>query len=805
MRNRGALYDGKILELDDVNRTAIIKGTADPIPLSQLELARVLSAALNLVTKRCFFIVDKSTFGQDEVGAMLMQGNGTVDAAFYIVIEGFTASELGIVAADLTGAPTHKPTLTASQTVTDMTIGDPTKLLAEDNSLPATPQRFTWVYPISFTSANGFTQPIITVTLNCSMATASCKAQIVLLQQPNPYESDGQTTWLSTDLRVFHIKENQSKFGATVNGKTPNDATKFLGDVLTNLNPGGNSGGQTFESDLDANGTEVALNQFDAGGKAIFNYAIAKVRYKAIAQDAQAVRVFFRLCPALTVSTTYDANDPTPTTAHKVGTIYKRYTDGVQYGQSISLLGTQNNNILTIPSFATKRTSGDTKSQQDTPNVQTIVHNASGVEIDRYFGCWLDINQPNDTWYPLNPSGDGPFGGTLKSILELVRNQHQCLLSEIVFDPEPISNGATPGSSDKLAQRNLTLVPSANPGEVSSRHVPSTFELRPTQAGSSQPDELMIEWGNTPAGSIARIYLPTVSADQILELAAKRYSATKLKRLDDHTVECEVGQISYVPIPPGAALNHTGLLTVDLPEGVRKGQLFRIVVRQVTQAGQMVTGGTIEGPASSQKVVWKKIRGTFQISIPVSTRAIMLEPEERLLSILRWILKSIPTTDRWYLVFSRYVGDIADRVDGLGGDSDGIRPSPNGDGRPSPPACHKIGWLIPLILAPLLVLITLAPLVWTAPLTAAGIVLILAIACFWYLRCKPSICDFLGVLILGLSVAYLILGVIVLFGYRSPGLLLMLAILGVLSGFLVIIALLRGCCWHCSEKKVDER
>jgi len=432
----------------------------------------IWSIPLNIAVKECFFIVDKSTFGQDEVGAMLLAGQGTLNAAFYVVVEGFSASDLGIIAADLMGSPTHKPTLTSSMALpAGMTVGQPTALLAEDPSLPPTPQRFTWVYPITFTSTNGFTQPITIVTLNAAIATVSNSAQIELLQQPDPYEVDGQTTWLSTDLRVFQIKAGQTMFNATVGGSTPADAITFITNVLTNLNSG-NTGGQTFENNLDPNATNVALYQYDLSGTtAVFNFAIAKVRYRATVQPAQSVRVFFRLCPALTVSTTYDANDPAAwnAVARKPGNVYRRYTNGVQYGQAIPLLGTQNNNILTIPCFATIRTTGDmATTQQDTPNVQTIPFNATGVEVDHYFGCWLDINQSSSLWYPLNPTSDGPFtSGNLKSILELVRNQHQCLLSEIVFDADPIPNGATPGTSDKLAQRQTQPGRSRRPGAAS--------------------------------------------------------------------------------------------------------------------------------------------------------------------------------------------------------------------------------------------------------------------------------------------------------------------------------------------------
>ena len=325
--------------------------------------------------------------------------------------------------------------------------------------------------------------------------------------------------------------------------------------------------------------------------------------------------------------------------------------------------------------------------QTDTPNVKTITHNTTGVEIDRYFGCWLDINQPDQKWFPLNPTNDGPYTGSLKSVLELIRNQHQCLISEIAFDPEPIRTGATPGTSDKLAQRNLSLVASANPGDVTSRLIPNTFELKPTQDNLDQiPDELMIDWGNTPSDSIARIYLPTVSADEILEMAAKHYSAAKLTRVDDHTVECPVHAITYVPIPPGQSLNHAGLLTVDLPDGVQSGQLFNIVVRQVTHQGEMFSIALmVEGArdahaeAAQTPSNWRSILGTFQISIPVQTKDVMLEPEERLFSILQWILESIPSQDRWYAVFRRYVAEIGHRVQGLGGNPALIPPSPTGD------------------------------------------------------------------------------------------------------------------------------
>ena len=44
--------------------------------------------------------------------------------------------------------------------------------------------------------------------------------------------------------------------------------------------------------------------------------------------------------------------------------------------------------------------------------------------------------------------------------------------------------------------------------------------------------------------------------------------------------------------------------------------------------------------------------------------------------MLRWIQLAIPLTNRWYPVFQRYLGQIADRVEAFGGDPSRVIPSP---------------------------------------------------------------------------------------------------------------------------------
>lgn len=648
-------------------------------------IEEIWSARLSLIPKQASFAMDRSSFGQDEVNAMLVQANPfDVSPAFYVIVDGFTPAELGITSGDLSGAPGTVPAFNQAPATSGITIGAPTQLVADDPSLPAgVVQRFTWLYPISITSDDDFTAPLVNVALTASIGGVTANAILELRQEPNPYETDGQTVWLSTDLRVFQVKDGQPRFGATLSGSSLSAASTFITQVISNLNSG-STGGQTFDG-LPSDSGDVALYRTDSSGTAVFTFAVARVRYRALVDDAHAVRVFFRMFPALTVSLAYDPS-----------TTYRTFSDGTLNGHKIPLLGRVNNNILSIPCFAAERVdsaSASMTTQTDPANVRTLVHDASGVEVESFFGCILDVNQSAQAVFPLHPSNDGPFGGALQSVLSLVRNAHQCLVAEIAFDPDAIGTGSTPGSSDKLAQRNLSLIASDNPGEAASRRIPNTFEVRPTPAAHAAAgfhDELMIDWGSVPDGTVARIYLPDTAPDEVLDLAKRLYRAGRFERLDGHTLQCRAGGITYVPVPAGAQINHAGLLTIDLPAGVKRGQSFHAVVRQFTHVGRVAKKRGADGPdvgehvalttaaAAGRLIVWEHVLGAFQVTIPISSRALLLDDEVRLLSVLRWILARVPAADRWYLPFKRYVQEIGERVGGFGGDPGSVEPDPNG-------------------------------------------------------------------------------------------------------------------------------
>ncbi len=73
---------------------------------------------------------------------------------------------------------------------------------------------------------------------------------------------------------------------------------------------------------------------------------------------------------------------------------------------------------------------------------------------------------------------------------------------------------------------------------------------------------------------------------------------------------------------------------------------------------------------------WRYVVGTFAVRIPVTTGKIMRPLEENTLAIMKWRLAQWSPSDRWYPILLRYIDYISRRVDGLGGNSSAIQPSP---------------------------------------------------------------------------------------------------------------------------------
>jgi hypothetical protein len=649
--------------------------------------------------KDATIILNRDPIGQDEVDARRLQPHGLlgglpIQDAFRVVVDGFTAAELG-----LTGPASTLPmTSSLSSTVMPITCTGNT---SDTGGYGPQVQRFTFDYSVDFDAADqafSFGSATFDVTLTCTAGPVTSSALLTLIKQPDPFMLHGDPSWLSVDLRFVVARQNQAMFG--VPGITgPDDAPRFIQQLIAAITPAQFDALPPGEED-----TKLYTQPNDENNAPVFNFALAKVHYIGLI-GASKVRVFFRLFQAQSTTSTYD---------YPPGAQYRRATMN-PHGQPIPLAGILGPEYVTLPFFAEHRVDSTVVAmdqQTDDPyNVQDISAHADGSEVDKIFGCWLDINQPfkADGVTPNNvlptlvpPSQDGPFDPNDPNPLfrplpigqAILRALHQCLIAEVAFDPAPIPLGKDTSNWDKLAQRNIAW------SDVGSAQAGTTFEIRPTAAAlpaRQTPDELMIDWNNTPAGGVATIYLPAVRAADVLAFANRLYAIHKLAREDEHTIRCLTGGITYVPIPPGGPVNYAGLLTVDVNASGRRGETFNVVVRQVTNAfaeppppppppprleAQLEAVAPAQA-AAKRAIAWRRVIGAFQLSIPVKNKEALLRREERDLSVLRWIAEAIPRKSRWYDVFHRYLKLVAGRVTSFNGTPGSIEPSPKGDGVPT--------------------------------------------------------------------------------------------------------------------------
>jgi hypothetical protein len=640
---------------------------------------------IRVAMRGAHMLLDHSTYSSLEVEALLSAGVvARFSKALFVVLDGFISTEVS-------GTPTIQLFYdTASgPAVPGVTIELNGAAEFEQTPPPDdAPQRITFGFDVVFNNMNPFSTANLPLTDRTVVAVARfgnhiAQGALKFTRNPNPYMTDGSVEWLSTDVRVFKIRFTESRAGITHAG----NANQFIRDLLGQFNSLPDTSSHPFNNistDIEASSLELAgLSGWPPFP--VFNYAVAKVRYRSLSTPAPNVQVFFRMFQAATTDVSYNEN-----------TLYRR---SAATGDSISLLGKFGSTIASIPFFADERINSSSlpmTSQTDATNKKTLQPNGAAESIT-YFGCWLDINQTTPQ-YPLIVPTDGPFTtGNFSafnplgrmSIQQLMRGTHQCLVAEVRFDPDPIPFGATPGSNDNLSQRNVVFDHSDNPGSPDSHVVRHTFELKPTPGGgifsapyanaagfsglsfsrvSRHPDELMIHWGTLPRSSSLLVYIPGVQADDILELQrSSRVSTSKLEKVDEFTIRCEgAADITYLPIPPTGKLeNIPGLFTVELPNNVVKGQIFHAVIQQV------------EGST-------RRIIGTFQLTIPVQTAEMLLPVLSSKYSVLKHIQLAVLPSDRWYAVFNRYVKHFGDKIKALGGNPDAILPSSSGSGKPDP-------------------------------------------------------------------------------------------------------------------------
>jgi hypothetical protein len=648
-----------------------------------------------------YFIVDKNTFGVDEVNDSSSYAN-----AFSVAVEGASPNSLGSATPTLSGPFNAIPTITKSTSP----LPFPTYADATDKD---TPQRIVFTYNIDFPS--GATVPpfpvagpppdFVTFELDSAISfpgftakplPASTLFELVAGEDPyftNINPSIDNPFYLSQDLRVFtltpglpglnNVMSGPQAFtptgGTAFTARDPAAAYSYIQGLLNYLNNPANGytnpqGTDPFTLFLDQGNfltadSTVSPNSPNPGDPSHpwtnYNFAVARVRLIGNTGDkAQGVKVFFRLFIAETFDTNYDTTNYYPFNPDPAGLP----------GSPTPGPGNQ-----TYPFFATGDFSNATENSDygtGGANNQTItVHSGDVGGTWAYFGCFLNV-----------------YDSSIQSTV-LAAGTHQCLVAQIAYDDAPIENSATitysPENSDKLAQRNLNIVPAASP-----HRIPSSFDTKPSppvKPGArgilGYPDELMISWGNTPRGSTASIYWPQVNANDVLELASTLYATNFISASDPNTLQCPVtGDVTYIPIPPGVGSNFAGLFTVDLPSHVVRGHEYTVTVRRLStkhigdQRRISVQGRSRAVAAAVRHPIgeWRYIVGTFQVKIPVSTKELILRPEENTLAILKWRLERMAASNRWYPVLQRLVRIIAGRVQSLGGDPHLIPPSLTG-------------------------------------------------------------------------------------------------------------------------------
>jgi hypothetical protein len=333
----------------------------------------------------------------------------------------------------------------------------------------------------------------------------------------------------------------------------------------------------------------------------VFNFALAKVHYIGLIGAAD-VRVFFRLFQAQSMATVFD---------FPPGGRYRRAASDPD-GQPIPLAGIHGGEYATFPCFAEARVDSTTVAmdqQTDPHNVQTFTAGAGGAEVDRFYGCWLDFNQPfkpggvtpNNVLPATVPGSavDGPFTDPAHPPLSLqqaiLRFPHQCLVAEIAFDPVAIPVGKDPGNWDKLAQRNLAW------SDLGSAEALCNFEIKPTRSPlpvGAPPDELMMDWRRTPEDGRAEVYLPALEADEVLALADRMYATHDLSRVDAPALRD--ARITHIPIPP-TEVSTTRPAQRRPPDHSAVANASDVIVRQVTNAsGERRQSPPLPGPGSTR-------------------------------------------------------------------------------------------------------------------------------------------------------------------------------------------------------------
>src|SRR6266851_3527329 len=526
--------------------------------------------------------------------------------------------------------------------------------------------------------------------------------EVKLFRDANPYMIDVQgqnPSWLSIDTRVFSVRNSELRFGHRAS--TSGSPTQYIQDVIGEFN----SGTQDFDS-IPADEGQAALELApQVSGENVYNFALARVRMRTQSQVA-GVRTFFRVFTTAVSNLTFTSvNYPTSTSP-----------------SPIALLGrtTPDLEITSIPCYAAPRIeSRDTMAgavamttQVDPTNVQTFDVTPPGGETLRYFGAYLDINSDIPR-YPAAPVGDGPFPTPqCVSIRNVIRGQHQCMVAEVFYPGDPTEPNSNPGTSDNLAQRNLLIIETANPGLAATNTAQHSFDIvlpsrgdrdrvqeelrRQRVAVMREGEQKQVIPGASerrlakaifrPGGAFTALADPAVAAtlatsapwvwknvgvDELLffwnNLPPTSHAEIFLPSIDVDVVML-LRRLRHAPDTVRPLDEHT--LSVDVG-GVsylpipnisidRVAGLLTVTLPDGVKAGQVYTVDVVQARAALGVVL-----GGFRLAIPVGKASNLYARAERILAVFEERLKHTPAESRWHAILQKQVDYLAARARGL--------------------------------------------------------------------------------------------------------------------------------------------
>ena len=357
-----------------------------------------------IYNRNLYFIVDKSTFGLDEVNDVIATHGGLFSNAFWLVLEGFSISQLAALTPTLSGA---------FKNLTDVKIF--VDSAGAEYEYPAdlyTPQRIRIPYDIVFgvTSVPSGGGPgdfpaagadpipaVLNAQITIAGTSVAAEALFELVSGADPYFTNvdpinHQEFYLSQDLRVFSTAEGDVPLpGAPAITSSLQNLLSFLNANAAYTTPGPDQlNGLPSQTGYETGDSSVT--PLNGAGNKNFNFAIARVRLQGpSASAANNVRVFFRLFVAQSADTDFQ---PSTTYKSQKGTGVEADRPVFPLPSGGGLSDPSGNSLQTVPFFATDANgTHDYNGSNANANIRTVTVPAGKDSVWAYFGCYLDVYQ----------------------------------------------------------------------------------------------------------------------------------------------------------------------------------------------------------------------------------------------------------------------------------------------------------------------------------------------------------------------------------------------------------------------------